>query len=607
MKGLFRILKYVFPAYTKNSIAFIGFNLLSVVFSLFSILMIIPFLDVLFEKQEMVMAQPVFELSKEGITSYFNYYLSKVIIEFGAAKGLLFVMSFVVTTSFFKSMFFYFAKFVMVPVSAGVVRDIRNNMYSKIIELPLSYYSNERKGDIISRMTSDVSEIELSVVRSVEALLKEPITIIVYLTGLIILSPKLSLFVFLMFPVSGLIIGKIGSTLRKSSNLAQSKLGELITRIEETLSGLRIIKAFNAQKKSNSSFSSINGNYTNIMIRMWRRRDLAVPVSEFLGILTVVLVLWYGGNMVLNGSNELSSQILITYLLLFSQIINPAKAFTNAFYNIQKGMAASDRINKVLDAEITIQDSPNAIEITEFTSQISYNNILFKYKDDFVINGINLTIKKGQTVALVGQSGSGKTTMVDLLPRFYDVTKGSITIDGTDIRDLRIAKLRQLMGIVNQESILFNDTIYNNIAFGVENTTMEQVVEAAKIANAHNFILETPNGYQTNIGDRGGNLSGGQRQRLSIARAVLANPFIMIFDEATSALDTESEKLVQESLNRLMKNRTSIVIAHRLSTVIHADIICVLHEGKIVEQGNHAELIKLNGYYKKLHAAQMFA
>lgn len=607
MKGLKRILQYVFPKYTGNASIFLLLNILSVVFSLFSIVMIIPFLNILFDKQELITTLPVFEFSTDGIELFFNYYLSKVVIEFGPARGLLFVMIFVVITSFFKALFFYFAKYFMVPVSAGVVRDIRNNMYSKILKLPLSYFSNERKGDIISRMTSDVSEIEISVVKSVEALLKEPITIIVYLVGLVFLSPKLSIFVFLMFPISGLIIGKIGSSLRKSSEMAQTKLGDLISRIEETLGGLRIIKAFNAQSKSETRFRNINSNYTGIMINMWRRRDLAVPVSEFLGILTVVIVLWFGGSMVLSGSGELTSQSLIGYLILFSQLIAPAKAFTNAFYNVQKGLAASDRINKVLDAKITIQNKADAIDVKEFNNEVKYNNLFFKYKDNFVINGIDFTIKKGQTLALVGQSGSGKTTLADLLPRFYDVNEGSITIDGVDIRDIKIEKLRGLMGVVNQESILFNDTIHNNIAFGVENATLEQVVEAAKIANAHDFINETPNGYETNIGDRGGNLSGGQRQRLSIARAVLANPPIMIFDEATSALDTESEKLVQESLNRLMKNRTSIVIAHRLSTVIHADVICVLDKGKIVEQGSHSDLIKLNGYYKKLHDTQIFA
>jgi subfamily B ATP-binding cassette protein MsbA len=586
---------------------FFIFNLLSVVFGLFSIVMIIPMIGVLFEKQEIVSIAPIFEFSLPGIKAYFNYYLGLMVQNYGPMRGMLFVMVFVVTTSFFKAVFFYLARYVLAPVTAGVVCDIRNSMYSKILRLPLSYYSQERKGDIMSRMTNDVGEVEVSVVRSVEVLLKEPITILVYLIGLIVLSPKLSLFVFLMFPISGAIIGKIGSTLRKSSSLAQGRLGDLITRIEETLGALRIIKAFNAQEKSDNHFRNINTDYTNIVVKMVRRRELAVPLSEFLGILTVVIVLWFGGTMVLRGSGQLNSQSLIGYLALFSQIINPAKAFTTAFYNIQKGLAATDRINMVLDAEISIQNRPNAVAITTFNDSIKYNNIFFKYKENFVINGIDLSIAKGQTVALVGQSGSGKTTMVDLLPRFYDVVQGSITIDGTDIRDIEIAKLRGLMGIVNQESILFNDSIANNIAFGVENATMEQIIEAAKIANAHDFIMETSNGYNTMVGDRGGNLSGGQRQRLSIARAVLVNPAIMIFDEATSALDTESEKLVQDALNKLMQNRTSLVIAHRLSTVIHADLICVLHEGKIIEQGNHKELIKLNGYYKKLHDAQAFA
>jgi len=585
---------------------YLVFNLLSVIFSLFSMLMIIPLLEVLFDKQQIITTVPNLEFTKEGISLYFNYYLGQIVLNYGAIKGLLFVMIFVVTTNLFKTSFYYLSRFVMIPVSAGVVYDIRNKMYSKIIKLPFSYYSQERKGDIISRMTNDVTEVEVSVIKSIEALFKEPITIIVYLIGLIVLSPKLTLFVFIMFPISGLIIGKIGSTLRRSSALAQQRLGDLISRIEETLGGLRIIIAFNAQKKSNERFKKINSEYTRIRVKMDRRRDLAVPLSEFLGILTVAVVLWFGGTLILSGSGELTSQGLIGYLVVFSQIINPAKGFTNAFYNIQKGLAASDRINKVVDAEITIKNAENAIEIDRFNDEIKYNNIYFKYKDDFVINGISLSIKKGQTVALVGKSGSGKTTMVDLLPRFHDVTEGEITIDGINIKNIKLKYLRNLMGIVNQESILFNDTIFNNIAFGVDNATEEQVIEAAKIANAHDFIMETPEGYQTNIGDRGGNLSGGQRQRLSIARAILANPPIMILDEATSSLDTESEKLVQESLNRLMKNRTSIVIAHRLSTVVHANLICVMDEGKIVERGTHKELIELNGYYKKLHDAQLF-
>lgn len=564
-------------------------------------------LGVLFDSTEMVTAIPAYEFSIDWFMLYFNHSLSLIVQDYGAVKGLLFVMAFVVFTSLFKSLFFFLAKYVMIPVATGVIRDIRNNMYEKILKLSLSYYSEERKGDIISRMTNDVREVEISVVRSVEALLKEPITILVYLIGLIVISPKLTLFVFIMFPIAGAIIGKLGGTLRKSSGLAQGFLGDLITRIEETLGGLRIIKAFNAQEKSNKRFQEINEEFTRIGITMGRRTELAAPLSEFLGILTIVVVLWFGGTMVLGGKSTISSQELIGYLALFTQLINPAKTLTNAVYNVQRGLAATDRLNKVLDAEIAIQEKPNAKDISEFSDCIVYKDLFFKYKDDHVINGVNLTVKKGQTVALVGQSGSGKTTMVDLLPRFYDVNEGSISIDGIDIRDLKIDKLRRLMGIVNQDSILFNDSIFNNISFGVENATLEEVVEAAKIANAHDFIMETPQGYETSVGDRGGNLSGGQRQRISIARAVLANPAIMIFDEATSALDTESEKLVQDSLYRLMENRTSIVIAHRLSTVIHADVICVLHEGRIVEQGNHKELIQQNGYYKKLHDAQVFA
>ncbi len=569
-------------------------------------MLIMPFLNVLFGNTQLVTEMAGYSGVKDAIMAHFNFYLSKVIIENGAHKALLFISMFFVITSFFKAMFHYLAKYFMVPVSSGVVRDIRKTMYGKIIRLPLSYYSGERKGDIISRMTSDVTEIELSVVRSVEAFLKEPITIIAYLVTLVAISPKLSLFVLVLFPISGLIIGKIGSSLRRKSVLAQNKLGDLITKIEETLGGLRIIKAFNAEAKSNKSFADVNEDYTHLMIRMWRRRDLAVPVSEFLGVSVVVIVMWFGGSMVLNGTDGFSSETLITYLAIFSQILGPAKSFTNAFYNIQKGLAATDRIHKVTNAVETIVDKSETISVESFNKAISYNNIQFKYENDYVIKGINLEVAIGKTVALVGQSGSGKSTLVDLLPRFYDVTKGSITIDGIDVRDISMFQLRELMGVVNQESILFNDTIFNNISFGVEAATQAQVEEAAKIANAHEFILETPDAYQTLIGDRGSKLSGGQRQRISIARAVLANPPIMILDEATSALDTESEKLVQESLNRLMENRTSIVIAHRLSTVIHADLICVLHEGEIAEQGTHKELINLNGYYKKLHDAQIF-
>lgn len=607
MKGFRKILGYVFPKYTGNTVLYFVFNLLSVFFGLFSLLMILPFLSLLFENQAPVLIKPEFALSKDALTELFNYYLTIIIKKYDPSGALLFVSLFVVVASLLKSGFLYLAKFFMVPVNSGVVRDIRKAMYKKILKLPLSYYSDEHKGDIISRMTNDVTEIETSVVRSVEAFLKEPVTVLVYLITLITLSPQLTIFVLVLFPISGAIIGKIGSTLRKKSTLAQNRLGDLLTKIEETLGGLRIIKAFNAEKKSEESFREVNQDYTNIMIRMWRRRDLAVPLSEFLGILVVVIVMWFGGKMVLESKNGFSSEALIAYIAVFSQIINPAKAFTNAFYNVQKGLAATDRINKVLNADINIIDSASAKEIKSFNDKIHYKEVYFKYRDDIIIKGIDLEISKGKTIALVGQSGAGKSTLIDLLPRFYDVTSGGIYIDGVNIRDLKIHDLRNLMGIVNQESILFNDTIFNNIAFGFDNAKEEDVINAAKVANAHDFIIETEYGYQTNIGDRGNKLSGGQRQRISIARAVLKNPPILILDEATSALDTESERLVQDALTNLMKNRTSIVIAHRLSTVKHVNEICVLDEGKIVERGTHDELINLKGTYKKLHDLQMFA
>jgi len=568
--------------------------------------MVSPFLEVLFNNQPVVEKAVPFALNMEAIKHNFNFYLYGIVQTYGKSEALLFVSIFVVIAVFFKTAFWYAARYVMAPLRVGAIRDVRDKLFNKILGLPLSYFSDERKGDIVSRMTNDVTEIEASIIRSIDVLFKEPISIVISLVVLIYMSPQLTLFVFVLLPISGFIIGRVGSNLRKNSMLAQNKFGDIISLIDETLSGLRIIKAFNAEKKMDQKFINENRIYANITIKMWRRRDLAGPLSEFLGTVAMVMVLWYGGRLVLTGASTMSGPSLITYLVIFSQIINPAKAFSDAYYNIQKGIASSERIDAILSATEKIRDSEDAKHITSFNQSISYNDIHFKYQNDYVIKGISLTIEKGKTIALVGQSGSGKSTLVDLLPRFYDVNEGSITIDGTDVRELKLKEVRKLMGVVNQESILFNDTIFNNIAFGVESATIEQVTEAAKIANAHDFISEMPQGYLTNIGDRGGKLSGGQRQRISIARAILANPPIMILDEATSALDTESEKLVQESLTRLMQNRTSIVIAHRLSTVVHADIICVIHEGKILEKGTHKELIELNGYYKKLNDAQVF-
>jgi subfamily B ATP-binding cassette protein MsbA len=546
-------------------------------------------------------------VSMESISHNFNYFLSTIIQNEGKIQALWIISVFVVIAVLFKTGFFYLARFVMIRVRTGIIVDLRNAVYRKLLKLHMGFFTNERKGDIISRMTNDVNEVEFSIVQSIEILFKEPMTIIIYVAALIYLSPELSVFMLILLPLTGLIIGRVGKSLRKKSVVAQDKLGGLISIIEETLSGMRVIKVFNAQNRMNDKFISNNESYNRVITRIWRRRDLASPLSEFLGTLVVVIIMWYGGRMVLSGTSELTSQDFIGYLIVFSQIINPAKTFSNAYYNIQKGLASAERIDFIIQAEQKIKNPDDPKTFSDFNEKIEYRNVSFKYVDDFVLKNVNLTIPKGQTVALVGQSGSGKSTMVDLLPRLHDVNEGQILIDGLDVRSILTHDLREKMGIVNQEPILFNDTIFNNIAFGIEGATQEQVVEAAKIANAHEFIEATPDGYDTVIGDRGSKLSGGQRQRISIARAILANPPILILDEATSALDTESERLVQEAITRVMKNRTSIIIAHRLSTIVHADVICVMQEGEIVEQGSHEQLLALNGVYKKLYDLQTFA
>jgi len=503
-------------------------------------------------------------------------------------------------------MFQYLSVYFLAPVRTGVVKDIRNAIFSKIIDLPLGYYSGERKGDIISRITTDVNEIEASIIRSLDLFFREPVMIIVYLGSLIYMSPGLTLFVLILLPISGLIIGRIGRTLRRNSARVQKSMGSLLSIIEEAIGGLRIIKAFNAEEKTNEKFFQTNDHYTRLMIKNWRRRDLASPLSEFLGVAILILVMWYGGTLVLGQKSELSSAEFITYIGIFSQIINPAKQFTNAYYSVVKGMASVDRVNYILDTKSTIVEKNDALSLKEFKEAIVYQDVSFRYNTAYVLRNINLTIEKGKTIAIVGQSGSGKSTLVDLLPRFYDVTEGDILIDGNSVKDYKIQDLRNLIGYVNQDPILFNDTFFNNIAFGVDHATEEEVINAAMVANAHEFIMSSPEGYQTFVGDRGGNLSGGQRQRISIARAVLKNPPILILDEATSSLDSESERLVQDALFRLMKNRTSLVIAHRLSTVQHADEICVLHKGEIIERGKHEELLKRNGAYRRLYDIQMF-
>lgn len=606
MKGFSSFLKYLVPYWAKGIVSVL-LSLLSTTFSLFSFTMVIPFLGILFKTQPMVETPVEFEFTYKAVQHNFNYYVSNIINTDGEAKALLMVSFLVVIFVFLKTFSLYGSNYAMAPIRTGVVKDIRNKLNTKILNLQLSYFSEERKGDLISRMTNDVQEIEISVVTSLNNAIKAPIAIIIYLTSLFVMSPFLTFFVLILLPVSGAVIGKIGKSLRRKSVKSQEKLGLLLSFIEETLFGLRIIKAFNTEKYIDKRFRDENTRYARLLKRIWRRKDLAGPTSEFLATLVIIIIMWYGGSMVLSQDVTMQPQEFIAYLVIFSQIITPAKDISTVYYNLQRGMASLDRINVILDADVKIKEKENAEPISEFTNSIEYKDLSFKYIEDYVLKNINLKIEKGRSIALVGQSGSGKSTLVDLLPRFYDVEEGEILIDGHNIKDLKIGDLRNLMGIVSQESILFNDTIYNNIAFGIDSASEEDIIAAAKVANAHEFILQTEKGYQTNIGDRGSKLSGGQRQRISIARAVLKNPPILILDEATSALDTESEKLVQDALYKLMKNRTSIVIAHRLSTVRDADEICVMHEGEIVERGKHDNLIEQNGIYKKLHDLQIFA
>ncbi len=583
-------------------------NIFSVIFSLFSLTMIIPFLNVLFSKTSEYRLEP-WSFSAKSIFGNFNYYLNDYVQTHGQIPALVLICLLIVVLFFLKNLFRYLAMYFLAPVRNGVVRDLRNKMYDKILWLPLTYFSEERKGDLISRMTSDLTNIEWSIMQSLEVIFREPFTIFLFLGTMIFWSPQLSLFVLILLPIAGIIIGQIGKSLRRTSAKSQSKMGVLLSNIEETLSGLRIIKSFNAEIFFRHKFEKLNDEFNRLMVRLYRKRDLSSPLSEFLGAIVLTVVIYFGGKLVLGEGTKLEPAMFIAFIAIFSQLIPPAKAFSEAYANVQRGLASAERINKILDGEITIFDKENALPISSFDNAIEYRNVSFAYYkggEGWALRNINLKIEKGKTVALVGQSGSGKTTMVDLLPRFYDTDEGGIFIDGKNIRDVRLKDLRDLMGVVNQESILFNDTVFNNIAFGIDNAKEEDVIAAAKIANAHDFIMAMPDGYQTNVGDRGGRMSGGQRQRISIARAILKNPPVLILDEATSALDTESERLVQDAIIHLMQNRTTLVIAHRLSTIQHADEIIVMQKGEIIERGKHAELIAANGVYRKLYDLQMF-
>ena len=608
MKGFFKILRRFVPPYKKQLALNIVFNILAALLTLFSLALIIPILEMLFELNTATYSYTPWGSASidKVVVNNFYYYVQTIIASSGKSVALACIAAALVVMTGLKTGSAYMAAYFMISLRTGVVRDLRAMIYNKLVSLPIGFFSSERKGDVMARMSGDVTEVENSIMMSLDMMFKNPIMIVVCLAMMLFVSWQLTLFVFILLPVAGLIMGRVGKYLKRASLEQQNQLGTIMSNIEETISGLRIIKAFNAEDKVMRRFSGENEKYRNISRRMNRRYELAHPMSEFLGTATIAVVLWFGGTLILNGTDAITAPKFIYYMVIFYSIINPAKDFSKASYNIQRGMASMQRIDKILGANNPITSPAKPVELTALSQGISYNNVRFRYQDAWVIDGVNISIPCGKTVALVGQSGSGKTTIADLLPRFYDVNEGSITIDGVDIRNFSVSQLRSLMGNVNQEAILFNDSFFNNIAFGVENATLEQVEQAARIANAYDFIMASEHGFDTNIGDRGCKLSGGQRQRISIARAILKNPPILILDEATSALDTESEHLVQEALDKLMHGRTTLVIAHRLSTIKNADLIYVMHDGKVVEQGRHDQLMALGGNYKHLVDMQTF-
>lgn len=616
MKDIFMLIRRFIAPYYKGYLSLaVLFNILSALLNLVAFALVMPILNILFQIEERVTTyipfssldlttQAGWSQMKEVVTNNFGYFVSQLIETEGASYTLIILGIYLVLMTLLKVGATYLGGFFLVPIRTGVVRDLRNQLNAKILALPLGFFSEERKGDVLARITGDVGEVENSVMSSLDLLLKNPILIFVYLGSMLVISWQLTLFVFLVLPIAGFVMGRVGKSLKRTSLEAQNQWGQLISQVEETLGGLRIVKAFTAEEFVDKRFRDSNEEYRQTVIGVNRRQLLAHPVSELLGTATIAIVLWYGGSLILNRDSSIDASTFIYYLVIFYSLINPLKDLSKGAYAIRRGMGSMERVDRILQAESTITDPADPKPVV-FNEAIRLEKVSFRYAEEWVLRDVDLTIRKGQTVALVGHSGSGKSTLVDLIPRFYDVVEGRITIDGTDIREVAVADLRRLMGNVNQEPILFNASVFENIAFGVEGATLEKVRQAAEVAHADEFINEMPAGYDTNIGDRGGKLSGGQRQRLSIARAVYKNPPILILDEATSALDTKSERLVQSALDRLMEGRTTIVIAHRLSTIIHADVICVVDDGRIVEQGTHGELLALGGHYAKLHAIQV--